>query len=441
MVVLSADSQTLILKYYKMIKNYFKIFIKIAGQNKVFTILSLFGISLTIMFVMIFSMTIERVINGSGPEKDLKKMIFSDRVKTILTVEGRTGDYLWNCSRTLCEDHLKKIKSADLISMYSGTNSWEFIFNGEYHLRSQMQTDAEYWKVFDYKFVQGRPYTEEEVINKSNSAVITRSLKELLFAEDNEDNNVVGKTIRYANMDLVITGVVEDPPDVSQKAKGDLYFPYTLLPNSDEKYSGRFNVVFKAQFKRQFKAIKQEAQEIIRRLDAADQENRIILSGPFSQVEKMLAGYGDPEEYSGEWNMLLKYLLYALAFILLPAVNLMALNFARIYERGEEIAVRKSFGASTGILRGQFLFENILMTLTGGAIGIILSYILVALLGDSLSIPLGFMNYVPLSFSFNIIVFIAALVSCFLFGLFSGILPAIRLSRIRPAIYLKGGEK
>ncbi len=65
-----------------MLKNYFKIFLKIASQNKLFTFLSLFGISLTIMFVMIFSMTISKITSGSGPESDLKKMIFSDRVKT-----------------------------------------------------------------------------------------------------------------------------------------------------------------------------------------------------------------------------------------------------------------------------------------------------------------------------------------------------------------------
>ena len=64
-----------------MIKNYFKIFLKVALQNKLFTFLSLFGISLTIMFVMIFSMTISKITNGSGPEKDLKKIIFCQRVK------------------------------------------------------------------------------------------------------------------------------------------------------------------------------------------------------------------------------------------------------------------------------------------------------------------------------------------------------------------------
>jgi putative ABC transport system permease protein len=423
-----------------MLKNYFKIFIKVASQNKLFTFLSLFGISLTIMFVMIFSMTISKITTGSGPEKNLKKIVFCQRVSVHETHNGKKvgGFSISSCGRSLCEDHLKNVKSANIISMYSGPQPWEFIFNGKYQSKLQNQTDAEYWNLYDYKFLQGRPYNKEEVTKSSNLAVITRSLKELLFGSD---ENVLGKTVRYTSMNLVVTGVVEDPPKTAQNAMGDLYFPYTLIKNNDptEEYLGGFIIAFKANSSKQFGPIRNEAQEMVARLDAADTLHSVFLSGPYSQVEKMMVGYGDPEEYS-VGTSLFKYLMYALAFLLLPAINLMALNFARIHERGEEIAVRKSFGAASRVLRGQFLFENILMTLTGGVIGIILSYLVVALLGNSLTLRVNFMGSVPLSFSFNYLVFIAALISCLIFGLLSGYLPAIRLSRMKPAVYLKGGE-
>jgi putative ABC transport system permease protein len=242
-------------------------------------------------------------------------------------------------------------------------------------------------------------------------------------------------------MNLIVTGVVEDPPKTDQNAMGDLYFPYTLIKNNDpsEEYLGGFIIAFKANSSKQFGPIRSEAQEMVARLDAADTLHSVFLSGPYSQVEKMIVGYGDPEEYS-IGTSLFKYLMFALAFLLLPAVNLMALNFSRIQERGEEIAIRKSFGAASGVLRGQFLFENILMTLTGGIIGILLSYLVVALFGNSLTLSVAFMNNVPLTFSFNYAVFAAALIACLVFGLLSGYLPAVRLSRMKPAIYLKGGE-
>jgi len=423
-----------------MIKNYFKIFLQVASRNKLFTFLSLFGISLTIMFVMIFSMTITKITTGSGPEKDLKNIIFCERVKTRETHKGKSGGgySMSSCSRYLIEEHLKKVKSADIISMYSGARPWEFIFNGKYQLKNQNQTDAEYWKIFDYKFIQGRPYNSEEVLKGANLAVISRSLKELLFGTE---ENVLGKTINYTSMNLIVTGVVEDPPKTGLNAVGDLYFPYTVIKNIDRpnEYIGGFAAAFKSNSSKKLKTIRNEAQDIVARLDAADTTRSIFLSGPYSQIEKMMVGYGDPEEYSLGIS-LFRYLLLALAFILLPAVNLMALNFARINERGEEIAVRKSFGAASKVLRGQFLFENILMTLAGGLIGIILSYLVVALLGNSLTLRVNFFSNVPLTFSFNYIVFTAALFACLIFGLMSGFLPAVRLSRMRPAVYLKGGE-
>ncbi len=421
-----------------MLKNYFKIFMKVAMQSKLFTFLSLFGISLTIMFVMIFSMTISKITSGSGPENDLNKIIFCQRVKTGETHKGKksNGYSVAAVGKKLAEEHLKKAKNADLVSMYTGPNSWEFILNGNYQKKVQNQTDAEYWNIFNYKFLQGRPYNADEVTKEANLAVITKSLKELLFGTE---ENVLGKTIKYTSMNLTVTGVVEDPPKTDQNAIGDLYFPYTLVKGTDyDDYFGGYNVAFKSSGKK-FGLIRNEVQDMVSRLDVADTSRVIFLSGPYSQIEKMMVGYGDPEDYA-KGTSLLKYLMMALAFILLPAINLMALNFARIHERGEEIAVRKSFGAASKVLRGQFLFENILMTLTGGLIGIILSYIVVGLLGNSLTLSLDFMNNVPLSFSFNFIVFAGALVACLIFGLLSGFLPAVRLSRMKPAVYLKGGE-
>ncbi|HEX2969106.1 MAG TPA: FtsX-like permease family protein [Bacteroidales bacterium] len=421
-----------------MLKNYFKIFLKVASQSKLFTFLSLFGISLTIMFVMIFSMTISKITRGSGPEKDLNEIIFCQRVKTVETHKGKrsSGYSTASLGKVFAEDLLKKTKNADIISMYTGPNPWEFIFNGNYQKKLQNQTDAEYWKIFNYKFLEGKPYTGEEVINGANLAVITKSLKELLFGDT---ENVLGKTIKYTSMNLVVTGVVEDPPKTDQNAIGDLYFPYTILKGDDfDEYIGGYKVAFKSSQKK-FELIRNEVQNIASRIDAADTTRAIFLSGPYSQIEKMMVGYGDPEDYS-KGTSLFKYLMMALAFILLPAINLMSLNFARIHERGEEIAIRKSFGADNKVLRGQFLFENILMTLAGGLIGIILSYIVVALLGNSLTLSVDFMNNVPLSFSFDYKVFAATLIACLVFGLLSGFLPAVRLSRMKPAAYLKGGE-
>jgi putative ABC transport system permease protein len=423
-----------------MIKNYFKTFWKVAKQNKLFTFLSLFGISLTIMFVMILSMTVNKVVKGSGPEKDLGKILISDHFKVRDQKPGHPGVQS-GLTTKISRDYMKNIKSADLVSMYFDSD-WEFMQNGKHYTMGFMGTDAEFWKVFDFKFLQGRPYSAGEVINQSNSAIITESLKEILFGNEKE---VIGKPVKLLHLSFTVLGVVEDPSPTSQNLRSGLFFPYTAIPEYPcpncyaPAYSGSYTVAFKAHDRSQFASIRKEVQEIIRRLDAADPEFAIFLSGPNTQWENLLATY-DPEFDTGPWAKLRKYLLWGFGFIFLPAINLMALNFARIKERGEEIAIRKSFGASSAVLKGQFIFENLLLTLTGGAIGILLSFFVVALLGNTLSIPVKAGTTVPMSFSFDYQVFGIALGVCLLFGMLSGVLPAIRMSRMKPVKYLKGGE-
>ena len=56
----------------------------------------------------------------------------------------------------------------------------------------------------------------------------------------------------------------------------------------------------------------------------------------------------------------------ALAFMALPALNLVNLSVSRALERAGEIGVRRAFGASRAALVGQFVLENVILTLIGG---------------------------------------------------------------------------
>lgn len=420
-----------------MLKNYLKTFLKVASQNKLFTFLSLFGISLTIMFVMILSMTVNKVVKGSGPEKDLGKILIADNLK-MKSLEREGHANFGEIDRKLCEDYFKKIKSAEIVSMY-GDYYWEFIQNGKHHSKGFMYTDAEFWELFNFTFIQGRPYSQQEVEDKGNLAVITESLKDVLFGNE---KNVLGKSLPFYDFELIVIGIVEDVPSTSQNLRSGLFFPYTIFPHDPSPYwpyIGSFTLAFKAEQKKQFPAIRREVQEIVDRIDSSDPKWALFLAGPNSQKENLLAVH-DPERVDGPKAKLKKYLLWGFGFILLPAINLMALNFARIRERGEEIAVRKSFGASSSVLIGQFLIENILMTLIGSIIGIILSFLLVAFLGDILTIPIKWRTTVPMSISFDFVVFGIALGVSLLFAILSGVLPAIRMSKMKPVKYLKGGE-
>ena len=100
----------------------------------------------------------------------------------------------------------------------------------------------------------------------------------------------------------------------------------------------------------------------------------------------------------------------ALLFITLPTVNLVNINISRILERASEIGVRKAFGAPSRTLVAQFVVENVILTLIGGAIGLVLSALVLRGLNRS-----GFIAHS--AFTINVRVFACAVVLAIVFGL------------------------
>jgi putative ABC transport system permease protein len=113
-------------------------------------------------------------------------------------------------------------------------------------------------------------------------------------------------------------------------------------------------------------------------------------------------------------------------------VNLVNINISRIMERASEIGVRKAFGAPSRTLVGQFLVENILLTLVGSVIGFVLSVLALRAVSQS-----GLFTYAH--FSLNPRVFAYGILAALAFGLLSGVYPAWRMSRLNPVDALRGG--
>ena len=99
-------------------------------------------------------------------------------------------------------------------------------------------------------------------------------------------------------------------------------------------------------------------------------------------------------------------------------------------ERSSEIGVRKAFGASSRTLVYQFIVENIILTLAGGLIGVILSVIILQIINSAHLIP-------NLVLSLNLTVLSIGLLTCLVFGLLSGVYPAWRMSRLNVVNALK----
>ena len=79
-------------------------------------------------------------------------------------------------------------------------------------------------------------------------------------------------------------------------------------------------------------------------------------------------------------DLTMLYLQYAVALfiiLLVPSLNLCGLSNSRMQQRITELGVRKAFGGTKSVLVRQILNENLMLTLLGGVVGLLFSYLAV----------------------------------------------------------------
>jgi putative ABC transport system permease protein len=128
----------------------------------------------------------------------------------------------------------------------------------------------------------------------------------------------------------------------------------------------------------------------------------------------------DPEESAGKFIYSLGLLI--LLFCGVPVLNLINLNISRVMDRSAEIGVRKAFGATSNQILGQILFENILLTLVGGIIGLMITTLLIFLINTN-----HWLDNIKLMFNFPFFVF--SFIIALFFGVLSGFIPAYKISK------------
>ena len=198
---------------------------------------------------------------------------------------------------------------------------------------------------------------------------------------------------------------------------------------------GGFSAVVLARTTDDLPKIREEFNARLARIELPDKSYKTLVA-PFETKYDSLARespFADRTSADRQGPKLTLFLVIAgLLFVTLPTVNLVNVNISRILERASEIGVRKAFGAPTRTLVAQFVVENVILTLVGGAIGLVLSALVLRALNQS-----GFIAHS--AFVVNARVFAYAVLLAIGFGLISGVYPAWRMARLRPVEALKGG--
>lgn len=441
-----------------MFKNYFLLALKVLKRKPFYTFISLFGISFTLMILMLLTSLFDATLGDNKPLGNRDRLVIlttmertRTEIDTILSIDTSMVNNLavYDTTITFEDDvvstsnnpmsykfvdkNLRDLKEVSDYAFFDPGPQVDGYLEGRKFSFDAYYTTASYWEVFDFDFIAGSPFNIEDEKSANKVVVLTDKAAKEYFGV--ADASVIDKEMLLGKEIFRVKGLVKRPLTSSPLFGGDIFMPsMTTDPrslSSDDMYGG-FMAVFLAPTPEKKKAVQDELKFLSENYQMPPDEfhdaMQLLNADFFSGYAQGLLGERDGEKALKMLFIPIAILL--LLFVALPLLNLINLNIGRVYERKSEIGVRKAFGANAKDILLQFIFENLVLTFIGGIIGMLLAVGLISYINANDLLSIARLSYSPQVFVYFLLVIIA-------FGFLSGILPAYRMSRTNVADSLR----
>jgi putative ABC transport system permease protein len=385
-------------------------------RNKMRAALTMLGIIIGVAAV------IAMVSIGQGASASVQAQIESIGTNLLFVSAGAqnvggvrsgTGDTGTN---TLTVDDLDAIKrEVPSVSMVTpNVNARSQLVAGNMNWNTNVTGVSEqYPEIRKWPVASGSFFTDADVRTAARVIVIGQTLADNLYP----GQDPIGQDIRVLNLPFRIVGVMlRKGQDPQGRDQDDVAFaPYTTV---QKKILGRDRVQIAF-----VSAISQDATYTAQSqiTDLLRQRHKLTASEPDDFTVRNMT---DVAEAANETSKTMTILLACIAGVslLVGGIGIMNIMLVSVTERTREIGIRMAIGARSSAVRSQFLIESIVLSLTGGAIGIVLG------VGLSLAIPafLGWPTLVSMMAIVGSVLFSAAV------GIFFGYYPARKAASLDP---------
>ncbi len=268
----------------------------------------------------------------------------------------------------------------------------------------------QYLFVRNLEILSGRFFDDSDTQARNKVAVITQKLAITLYGSVDQ---AVGQQIKLSGLPFTVIGVFRERVDTfgqTEISEDTLLVPYTVaryFTNSDEVKQLFFSVGDSNEVPR-------ASQQILKVLQARHRPESVYRVDNLTQLLQVASQTAN--------TLTTVLLLISVLTLIVSGVGIMNIMLATVNSRIREIGVRKAVGATNAEIRAQFLMEAVLISLSGGFVGI--------LVGLALPFSVRFITdyRVPIS-GWSVI--IAVLVSS-LVGVIFGTAPAARAAHFDP---------
>ncbi|HJU92049.1 MAG TPA: ABC transporter permease [Pyrinomonadaceae bacterium] len=385
-------------------------------RNKMRAALTMLGIIIGV------SAVIAMVSIGQGASASVQEQIESIGTNLLFVSAGAqnvggvrsgTGDTGTN---TLTVDDLQAIKrEVPSVSMVTpNVNARSQLVAGNMNWNTSVTgVSEEYPEIRKWPVASGSFFADSDVRTAARVIVIGQTLADNLYP----GADPVGQDIRVLNLPFRIVGVMaKKGQDPQGRDQDDVAFaPYTTV---QKKILGRDRVQIAF-----VSAISQDATYTAQSqiTDLLRQRHKLTANEPNDFTVRNMT---DVAEAANETSKTMTILLACIAGVslLVGGIGIMNIMLVSVTERTREIGIRMAIGARSSAVRSQFLIESIVLSLTGGTVGIILG------IAFSLAIPafLGWPTLVSMMAIVGSVLFSAAV------GIFFGYYPARKAASLDP---------
>ncbi|MDE7396690.1 MAG: ABC transporter permease [Muribaculum sp.] len=395
--------------------NLLKIAVKALSSNKLRAFLTMLGIIIGIAAV------ITMLAIGQGSKDSIKAQISEMGSNMIMIHPGN----MQRGGVRQSSDDMQTLKIADYEALRDQTgylsavspmvsSSGQMVVGNNNWPSSIYGVTPEYMSIRKLAVADGDMFTDADIKSAAKVCLVGQTVVDNLFPNG---ENPIGKVVRFGKIPFTIIGVLEPKGTNSMGMDQDdvVIAPYTTVMKRLLAVDYLGSIFASALSEEMTEQATDEITEILRanhKLKDTDADNFDIRSQ--QELSEMLSSTSD----------LMTILLTCIAFISLVVggIGIMNMMYVSVTERTREIGLRMSIGARGIDIMMQFLIEAIIISVTGGVIGVIL--------GCLATWAVNFIAGWPVTIMISSI--ILSFVVCTITGIFFGWVPAMKASNLDP---------
>lgn len=417
-----------------MFTQYFKQALWHLRENPVISWISVLGTALSICMIMVIVITLRVRTADCEPEVNRSRSLYVPNMS--YRAKGDTSGSSANSRMSVQtgRECFKALTTAEAVTLVSQPGKVRASLPaGAKMTADKIETDEAFWKIFQFRFLDGKPFTGSDVQSGLPRVVIAASVARRLFGR----TDVTGQHLELNHVDFQVCGVVADVSMLATDAYAQVWIPYTAGDAEANAWGynlmGQMRAVILAHSRTDFPAIRQECERLRQKYNDAQDGVEVFYRGqPDTQFTHLYRTWSQEPDIQG---VVLRYVVVILILLIVPAINLSSMTLSRMRRRMAEIGVRKAFGATANELLRQVFVENLMLTCLAGLLGLLLSYVATFVLngflfGNSTNAYYSGETTLTAGTLLSPWIFLVAFAFCLLMNLLSAGIPAWRASRM-----------